>query len=77
MDWGKIKNVIYIFISSLQYSFDFTYISLEYKNKAEHYREVEAIVVAMKNDNITIKEVENNKENLGYLSAVIRKSRRT
>ncbi|MBU0278156.1 two-component system regulatory protein YycI [Gemella sp. zg-1178] len=73
MDWGKIKTLfIYLFLV-----FNLILISiygyLVYKNRVVNYHEIEAIGASMKNDNITVKEVDNTKENLGYLSAVIKR----
>lgn len=72
MEWGKIKAMfIYLFLI-LNLILFILYIYTIDKNKAELYQERDAIIKAIKNDNIEIIEPNNKKDNVGYVSATVK-----
>lgn len=73
MEWGKIKTMfIYLFLILNIILFSL-YIYIVNKNKTEIYKEQDAIIKSIKNDNIEILEPQQKKENISYISATVKK----
>lgn len=73
MEWGRIKNLfIYLFLL-LNIVLIALYIYISNNNSTNFYREQEAIINAMKQDNIIIEENSIKRESLPYITASIKR----
>lgn len=72
MEWSKIKTLfIYLFLI-LNIILVSIYGYTMYKNKAEVYKEKDAIIKSLQSNNITIVEPTIKKDSLGYVNATVK-----
>lgn len=73
MEWNRIKTMFIYLFTILNLLLITAYFYIDYQNKSERYEEKQAIINAMKNDNIIVEEPTLTKESLARVSANVKK----